>query len=85
MNPILSKTEAKRRWIKAQKLDIAEPFGSGPKATQLAVEHLGLRLVKKEGPISIRDVDDDVLVEKDHPWASKKPSKKALQLRRSRN
>ncbi|WP_413288400.1 winged helix-turn-helix domain-containing protein [Bdellovibrio sp. HCB337] len=38
------------------------------------------RLIKKDGPISIRDIDDDVLVDKDHPWASKKPSKKALQL-----
>ena len=39
-----------------------------------------LKLIKKEGPISIRDINDDVLVEKNHPWASRKPSKKALQL-----
>lgn len=39
-----------------------------------------LRLIKKDGPISIRDITDDVLVEKDHDWASRKPSKKALQL-----
>ena len=32
------------------------------------------------GPLTIRDIDDDVLVEKDHPWASRKPSKRALQL-----
>jgi uncharacterized protein YcaQ len=38
------------------------------------------RLIKENGPISIRDVQDDVLVEKDHAWASRKPSKKALQL-----
>ena len=31
-------------------------------------------------PLTIRDIDDDVLVEKDHPWASRKPSKRALQL-----
>lgn len=37
-------------------------------------------LIKKNGAISIRDIKDDVLVEKDHEWASKKPSKKALQL-----
>ncbi len=36
--------------------------------------------VRREGPLSIRDIDDDVLVEKDHPWASRKPSKRALQL-----
>ena len=39
-----------------------------------------MRLIKKEGPISIRDIDDDILVEKDHEWASRKPSKRALQL-----
>lgn len=38
------------------------------------------RLIKENGPISIRDIQDDVLVEKDHEWASRKPSKKALQL-----
>jgi uncharacterized protein YcaQ len=39
-----------------------------------------MRLIRKEGPITIRDIDDDVLVEKEHLWASRKPSKKALQL-----
>lgn len=34
----------------------------------------------KAGPLSIRDIDDDVLREKDHEWASRKPSKRALQL-----
>ncbi len=39
-----------------------------------------LRLLKSEGPLSIRDIDDEVLVEKEHAWASRKPSKRALQL-----
>jgi uncharacterized protein YcaQ len=39
-----------------------------------------LSLIRREGPLSIRDIEDDVLVEKDHPWASRKPSKRALQL-----
>ncbi|MDB5652458.1 MAG: cytoplasmic protein [Tardiphaga sp.] len=34
----------------------------------------------KAGPLSIRDIDDDVLRDKDHEWASRKPSKRALQL-----
>jgi uncharacterized protein YcaQ len=38
-----------------------------------------LRLAKA-GPLSIRDIEDDVLREKDHEWASRKPSKRALQL-----
>ncbi len=39
-----------------------------------------LTLVRRDGALSIRDIEDDVLVEKDHPWASRKPSKRALQL-----
>ncbi|MDX3906186.1 MAG: crosslink repair DNA glycosylase YcaQ family protein [Pigmentiphaga sp.] len=39
-----------------------------------------LRRIRNEGPLSIRDIDDDVLVEKTHPWASRKPSKRALRL-----
>jgi uncharacterized protein len=36
--------------------------------------------IRKHGALTIRDIDDDVLVEKDHAWASRKPSKRALQL-----
>ncbi|HEY6516295.1 MAG TPA: crosslink repair DNA glycosylase YcaQ family protein [Steroidobacteraceae bacterium] len=36
--------------------------------------------VRRGGELTIRDIEDDVLVEKDHPWASRKPSKRALQL-----
>src|SRR5579863_10768048 len=39
-----------------------------------------LTLIRRDGALSIRDIDDDVLVEKDHPWASRKPSRRALQL-----
>ena len=39
-----------------------------------------LRLLRSNGPLTIRDIDDDVLVEKEHLWASRKPSKRALQL-----
>ena len=38
-----------------------------------------MTLLRTEGALSIRDIDDDVLVEKHHPWASRKPSKRALQ------
>ena len=38
-----------------------------------------VRRIRDEGPLSIRDIDDDVLVEKDHLWASRKPSKRVLQ------
>jgi hypothetical protein len=38
-----------------------------------------LRQIRKDGAISIRDIDTDELVEKDHPWGSRKPSKRVLQ------
>jgi uncharacterized protein len=39
-----------------------------------------LTRIRKNGALTIRDIDDDVLVDKDHEWASRKPSKRALQL-----
>lgn len=39
-----------------------------------------IQRLKTEGPLSIRDIDDDELVDKTHPWASRKPSKRVLQL-----
>jgi uncharacterized protein YcaQ len=39
-----------------------------------------LTLIRKGGALTICDIDDDVLVEKHHLWASRKPSKRALQL-----
>jgi uncharacterized protein YcaQ len=38
-----------------------------------------MRLLKA-GPLTIRDIEDDVLKEKEHLWHSRKPSKFALQL-----
>ncbi|MEC4589817.1 MULTISPECIES: winged helix-turn-helix domain-containing protein [Nitrospirillum] len=37
-----------------------------------------LRRIGEEGALSIRDIDDEVLVEKEHLWASRKPSKRLL-------
>jgi uncharacterized protein YcaQ len=36
--------------------------------------------LRKEGPLSIRDIGDDELVDKNHPWASRKPSKRVLEM-----
>jgi uncharacterized protein YcaQ len=38
-----------------------------------------VRRVRDEGALTIADIKDDVLVDKGHPWASRKPSKRALQ------
>jgi uncharacterized protein len=51
-------------------------FGSVSKADLQKV----LTLIRKNGALTIRDIDDDVLVEQHHLWASRKPSKRALQL-----
>jgi uncharacterized protein len=41
-NPLqLTSVQARRIWLHAQRLDTAEPFGSGPNATPAAVAHLG--------------------------------------------
>src|SRR4030081_4117651 len=161
----LNKADARRIWLRSQRLDSLAPVGEGPQATAAAVEHLGyvqidtinvierchhhilwnripeyrradlrqaqsidktvfeywthalsyvpakdlrffipamkrhrreghkwlgsvspadlrkvLRLIRRDGALTIRDIDDDVLTEKEHLWASRKPSKRALQL-----
>jgi uncharacterized protein len=161
----LTKTEARRIWLHAQRLDTPVPFGDGPQAIAAAVEHLGyvqidtinvierchhhilysripaycradlrqaqtvdksvfeywthalsyvpakdfrfflpamklhkreghkwfssvgaadtrkvMRLLRRDGALTIRDIEDDVLTEKEHLWQSRKPSKRALQL-----
>jgi uncharacterized protein YcaQ len=157
----LTKQQARRAWLRAQRLDTRVPFGADTDATLRAVEHLGyvqidtinvierchhhilfaripsyrrehlhqaqtvdktvfeywahalaymptrdirhsvrlmhyhrhretvvkpkelrkvLSLIKRQGALTIRDIEDDVLVEKDHAWASRKPSAKALRL-----
>ena len=161
----ITKADARRIWLAAQRLHVPEPFGAGPDATRAAVEHLGyvqidtinviershhhilftripgyrredlhraqtvdksvfeywthalsyvpmrdfrffaaamkerrrnpedwfgaankkdlkrvVSMIRKDGALTIRDIDDDVLVDKVHPWASRKPSKRALQI-----
>jgi uncharacterized protein YcaQ len=161
---VVTKSEAIRIWIRAQRLNERAPFGGGSEATRAAVEHLGylqidtinvierchhhilwtripdyqrehlwraqsldktifeyrthalsyipiehlrfflrdmqlhrqspkpwfssvkkadvhklLRLIRTDGALSIRDIDDDQRVEKQHAWASKKPSKRVLE------
>ena len=51
-----------------------------PSASGEAEYRRVLRLIRDQGPLTIRDFVDDVLVEKEHLWASRKPSKPALEL-----
>src|SRR5437764_7011228 len=39
-----------------------------------------MRLLRRDRALTIRDIEDDVLTEKEHLWQSRKPSKRALQL-----
>jgi hypothetical protein len=65
-------------------LPAMERFRQGPQSTFTSVEANDyaalLRRIREEGALSIRDIDDDVLVEKTHPWDSRKPSKRALRF-----
>jgi hypothetical protein len=161
----LTKADARRIWLRAQRLDTPAPFGEGPQATAAAVEQLGyvqidtinviershhhvlwcripeyrradlrhaqsvdksvfeywthalsyvptrdlrffvpamkrhrreghrwlksvspadmrkvMTLIRRGGALTIRDIEDDVLTDREHLWASRKPSKRALQL-----
>jgi uncharacterized protein YcaQ len=161
----LTKAEARRIWLRSQRLDTPDPFGDGPAAVAAAVAHLGyvqidtinvierchhhifysripayrrgdlrqaqsvdksvfeywthalsyvpskdfryfipgmklhkreghkwfasvspadtrkvMQLLRRDGALTIRDIEDDVLTEKEHLWQSRKPSKRALQL-----
>lgn len=62
--------------MKAYRENPSAWFGSVTRAEVSAMT----RRLKNEGPLSIRDIDDDELVDKTHPWASRKPSKRVLQL-----
>jgi len=59
-------------------------YGQSKKNWYAAVTRGELRKVlgriRRNGALTIRDIDDDELIEKDHEWASRKPSKRALQL-----
>jgi len=36
--------------------------------------------IRRGGPITIRDIDDDVLTDRKHAWGSRKPAKRALEV-----
>src|SRR3954466_1428667 len=37
----ITRAQARRIWLRAQKLDTPAPFGNGPAATPAAIKHLG--------------------------------------------
>ena len=65
-------------YLDEMKQHLSEPLRWYADADPGALKKM-LRQIRKDGAISIRDVDNDELVEKDHPWGSRKPSKRVLQ------
>ncbi len=71
-------TDDFRFFLRAMKAERENPDKWFGPVTQKDVRKV-MRRLRREGALTIRDIDDDVLVEKHHPWASRKPSKRALQ------
>lgn len=65
-------------FLRAMKQHRREPTGWSTSVGKADLQKV-LRRIRENGALTIRDIDDDVLVEKDHAWASRKPSKRALQ------
>lgn len=57
--------------------DAPDPWFGGVAPAEL---RRALARLRRDGPLTIRDIDDGARVEKDHPWASRKPAKRALEL-----
>ncbi len=71
-------TESLRFYVRDMRRDWQRPntwFAAVSKADLRRV----LARIRKDGALTMRDIEDDP-VEKDHPWASRKPSKRVLEL-----
>jgi uncharacterized protein len=68
-----------RYFLPEMKRHRREPHGRFDAVTPADLRKV-LKLIRNDGALTIRDIDDDVLVDKEHPWASRKPSKRALQM-----
>ena len=67
-----------RYYLGAMRAEASAPSGWFSRVTVKDLRRV-LSLVKRKGALSIRDIDEDA-VDKDHLWASRKPSKRALEL-----
>ncbi len=68
-----------RYFVRTMKEERHTPKGWYANVTRGELQKV-LGRIKRNGALTIRDIDDDDLREKDHEWASRKPSKRALQL-----
>src|SRR6185295_1423816 len=63
-----------RFFVRAMREEWRERAGSFASVTRGDLQKV-LGRIRRNGPLTIRDIDDDELVEKEHEWASRKPSK----------
>jgi uncharacterized protein YcaQ len=68
-----------RFYVRAMKRQWGQPFVWFASVKPADLRKV-LSRIRNNGALTIRDIDDDDLREKDHVWASRKPSKRALQL-----
>tara|TARA_R110002124_G_scaffold1797_19_gene11658 strand:- start:34032 stop:35234 length:1203 start_codon:yes stop_codon:yes gene_type:complete len=61
--------------MKAQRNGLSRWFGSVTRAESKAM----LDRLRQDGALSMRDINDEELVDRNHPWASRKPSKRVLE------
>ena len=66
-------TRDMRFFVGAMQRPLAAPQHAGYAAVKQARCARCWARIRKNGALTIRDIDDDVLVEKDHAWASRKP------------
>ena len=73
-------TQDLRFFLGAMQRHRREPRGGFAAVTQGGAAQGADADPRRRAALTIRDIDDEVLIEKEHLWASRKPSKRALQL-----
>jgi uncharacterized protein len=71
-------TESLRFYVRHMRRDWHRHVVSFDKVSNSDLRRV-LSHIRRHGAVTIRDIDDDVQVEKDYAWGSRKPSKRALE------
>jgi hypothetical protein len=72
-------TESLRFYVRQMRRDGARPITWLGNVSNEEVRRV-LRQIRRHGPITIRDLDQDVRLDKGDGWGSRKPSKRVLEL-----
>src|SRR6185295_9220333 len=71
-------TESMRYYVRHMRRDWRRRIVWFDKVSSQDVRRVVSR-IRRGGPITIRELDNDVVVDKDYTWGSRKPSKRALE------